>query len=120
MSLECRRAAKHLLQEGCLRRSVTGSYYAAYCAATSELVARGIPFAHGWNNPSHEQLPDLILNNTTRPRNTRYQINRILRRLRVARENADYRPAATIDRVLALACVRDANAVLLALGVEDG
>ena len=119
MSLECLRAARRLLQEGYLRRSVNSSYYAAYCAVTSELTTRGVTFAHGWSNPSHEQLPDLVLNNTTLPRNTRYQINRILRRLRTARENADYRPTASIDQVLALACVRDAGTVLFVLGVED-
>ena len=119
MSLECLRAAKRLLQDGYLRRSVNGAYYAAYSAVTSDLTARRVTFAHGWNNPSHEQLPDLVLNNMSLPRNTRYQINRIMRRLRTARENADYRPAATIDRVLVLACIRDAGTVLFALGVED-
>jgi uncharacterized protein (UPF0332 family) len=119
MSLECLRAAKRLLDHGYLRRSVNSAYYAAYCAVTGELVARGVTFAHGWNNPAHEQVPDLVLNNTTLARNTRYQINRVMRRLRAARENADYRPAATIDRLVAQACLRDASAVLFSLRVKD-
>jgi uncharacterized protein (UPF0332 family) len=119
LSVECLRAAKMLLDEGYLRRSVSSAYYAAYSAVTSELVARGITFAHGWNNPAHEQLPDLILNNTTLPRQTRYALNRIMRRLRTARETADYRPAVLVDRTLALASVHDAIAVLFALGIED-
>jgi uncharacterized protein (UPF0332 family) len=113
------RAAKGLLDEGHLRRSVSSAYYAAYSAVTSELVTRRVTFAHGWNNPSHEQLPDLILNNTSLARTARYQINRIMRRLRTARESADYRPGVSVDHVLALACVRDAISVLFALGVED-
>lgn len=119
MSLDCLRSAKVLLDAGLLRRSVSSSYYAAYCAVTSELAARGLSFAHGWNNPSHEQLPDFIANNMALPRNTGRQLVRILRRLRAARESADYRPGATVDGVLALASMRGANAVLFALGVEE-
>lgn len=119
LSLECLRAAKLLLDEGCLRRSISSAYYAAYSAVTGDLVTRGVTFAHGWNNPAHEQLAELILNNTTLPRHRRYVLNRIIRRLRAAREAADYRPAVLIDRTLAVACVRDATAVLFALGVGD-
>lgn len=119
MSEDCLRAAQALLDAGLLRRSVSSAYYAAYCAVTSELVARGVTFAHGWRNPSHEQLPDLVLNNTGWQRTTRYQINRVLRRLRAAREDADYRPQAAVDRRLALACVRDCGRVLLTLRITD-
>lgn len=119
LSADCLRAAKRLLDEGLLRRSISSAYYAAYSAVTSELVARGLTFAHGWNNPSHEQLPDLILHNSTLPQSTRRALARIIRRLRTAREAADYRPAFHVDRVLALASVRDAIAVLFALGIEE-
>lgn len=74
LSRECLRAAKRLLDAGCYRRSISSSYYAAYSAVTSELAARRVTFAHGWNNPAHEQLPDLILNNLTLPRTTRYEL----------------------------------------------
>jgi hypothetical protein len=30
---------------------------------TSVLVARNVRFARGWNNPTHEQLSDLITHN---------------------------------------------------------
>jgi uncharacterized protein (UPF0332 family) len=119
LSSECLRAAKKLLDEGYLRRSVSSAYYAAYSAVTGELVARGITFAHGWNNPTHEQLPGLILHNSRLSRNARYALSRIMRRLRTAREAADYRPTVAVDQVLALACVRDAISVLFALGIED-
>jgi uncharacterized protein (UPF0332 family) len=113
-------AAKKLLDDTHLRSSISRAYYAAYCAATSELAARGITFAHGWNNPSHEQLPDLILNNTSLARGTRWRVNKALRLLRQAREDADYRPGVTADRVLALACVHSATDVLQLLEIEDG
>jgi hypothetical protein len=76
-------------------------------------------FAHGWQNPGHDQLPDLVLHNTTWPRNTRYQINKALRRLRRTREDADYRPGAAVERRDAIACIRDASFVLQTLGVND-
>ncbi len=118
LSSDCLRSAKVLLDNGLLRRSISSAYYAAYCAVTSHLVAHGVDFAHGWNNPAHEQLPNLVLNNTTLPRNTRYQINKAIRRLRMAREDADYRPAVIIDRRRALDCLHDAGDVLQLLGVN--
>jgi hypothetical protein len=87
---------------------VSRSYYAAYCALTSRLVGRGITFAHQWNNPSHEQLPALVRNGLSLPPNTRRAFNRAIRRLRTARENADYRPGVRVDRADALAAVHDA------------
>jgi uncharacterized protein (UPF0332 family) len=113
------RAARKLLHDGHLRSSVSRSYYAAYCAVTAEFVKRGIQFAHGWNNPAHDQLPELVLHNTTLPRNARYQINKALRRLRKAREDADYRPGTTIERPDALRLFHDAHLVAQTLGVND-
>ena len=107
-SRTCLVSAKLLLDEELLRDSVSRSYYAAYSAATGHLIQRGVTFAHGWNNPSHEQLPDLILNNTGLPRNTRLRLNRSLRLLRQAREDSDYRPGRSVDRALALDCLHSA------------
>ena len=108
LSSECLRAAKRLLDEEMLRRCVSSAYYSAYSAAAGDLVNQGVTFAHGWHNPAHDQVPDLVLNNTTLPRNTRFQINKALRRLRMERENADYRPRIEINRRTAVNCVRDA------------
>ncbi|MBM3240217.1 hypothetical protein FJZ31_28360 [Candidatus Poribacteria bacterium] len=58
LSLECLRVAKMLAGKGYWRSSVNRAYYAAYCVVTSELVARDVRFARGWNNPAHEQLLD--------------------------------------------------------------
>jgi uncharacterized protein (UPF0332 family) len=119
MSLECLRAAERLLIEGYFRRSASSSYYAAYCAVTSDLVNRGLNFAHGWNNPSHEQLPNLILNNASWTVSRRRNINRLIRLLRQVREDADYRPASTVDRASALFSLRAATDVLEILGIRD-
>jgi uncharacterized protein (UPF0332 family) len=119
MSLDCLRAAKALAGEGYWRSSVNRSYYAAYCAVTSELVARGVRFARGWNNPPHEQLPNLIAHNLTLPLDVRRRLRKLIRILRQMREDADYRPGISVDRPMALDCLRDAMAVLKDLGVQD-
>ena len=115
---ECLRAAKILMDTGELRRSVSSSYYSAYCAVAGELVQRRVTFAHGWQNPSHDQLPDFVKSNVGLSPTSAFALNRVLRRLRVARESADYRPGALIDQSLALACVRDAERVLYLLEVK--
>jgi uncharacterized protein (UPF0332 family) len=120
MSVDALEAARTLLAQRRWRSSVSRSYYAAYCALSGELARRGASFPHGWNNPAHEQLPALIRNNLALLIATRRLLNRAVRRLRVARENADYRPAATVDRAVALACIRDAAMVLATLEILDG
>jgi uncharacterized protein (UPF0332 family) len=115
MSRECLEQARILLKEGPWRGSISRSYYAAYCAVTSDLVERGLGFAHGWNNPGHDQLPQLVLHNTTWPHGTRYRVNRSLRRLRNGREDADYRPGAAIGRQDAVDLFRDADTLIQTL-----
>src|SRR2546425_856887 len=105
MSRECLLAAQKLLVEGHCRSCVSRSYYAAYSAISGALVKRGVTFARGWNNPSHEQVAALVHNGLALPVDLRRQINQAIRRLRVAREGADYHPGATIDRPLAVACI---------------
>ena len=119
LSFDCLKAAKKLLDEGLFRRSVSSSYYSAYSAVTSALVAKNVVFACGWNNPAHDQVPELILNNMGLPRKTRFQLNKAIRRLRIERENADYRPKATLDRNNALNCIHDASLILGILEVDD-
>lgn len=119
MSLVRLRAAKALLDLGFFRDSISRSYYAAYCAATSRIGKRGSSFAHGYKNPSHEQLPDLILNAGSIPEMTRRKTVAVLRVLRRAREDADYRPHVTIDRAEALNGFQSATRVLSLLEVRD-
>jgi uncharacterized protein (UPF0332 family) len=119
LSREHLRTAKLLIAEGHPRGSVNRSYYAAYCALTDALRAKGLTFPYGWGNPPHDQLPELIANNLALPREVRWQLRKVIRALRKAREDADYRPGVDVNRVLALNCIRDAITVLRKLGIED-
>jgi uncharacterized protein (UPF0332 family) len=119
MSQESLASAKTLAAEGRLRNSVSRAYYAAYAAVTGELTARGMSFAHGWNNPAHEQVPDLVGNNLPLPQATRWRLRKAMRILRRAREDADYRPGVSVDRSLATDCLRFAILVMEALGVPQ-
>lgn len=112
MSVERLRAAKALLEAGFWRDSISRSYYAAYCAATSAVIGRNAAFAFGRQNPSHDQLPDLILNTGSLPKAVRQKVKTRLYFLRYIRENADYRPYAPINRALALDCILSAAAVI--------
>ena len=120
MSADCLRASKKLLDEGLYRRSMSSAYYAAYSAITAELVAKGVTFAHGWQNPAHEQLPELVMNRISLARKDRYQLRAILRLLRQARENADYRPNVTITIETARECVRFAQLAIRILEERHG
>lgn len=115
MSRECLQVAQQSFHDGRLRRSISSAYYAAYGAVTSRLVDQKVNFAHGWNNPAHDQLPDLILNNLSLPKSARYRLNKAIRILRRAREDADYRPGASIDQALARDCLRNATRIIEAL-----
>ena len=118
MSKERLGAAKALLDGGFYRDSISRSYYAAYCAATSQVIGRGIVFAQGRRNPSHEQLPDLIANVGDIPVTDRNKIRHLLYVLRQARENADYRPHAFVNRAAALEAIYQATALLAVLEID--
>jgi hypothetical protein len=119
LSLECRRAAKDLLTEDCLRSSINRSYYAAYAALSSKLEGKVI-YKEGRDNPAHADLPAYILCNLdTLSRQTRFDLVKAVGRLWKARVIADYIPAAYIDRSIALNALRDANTVLLTLEIQD-
>jgi uncharacterized protein (UPF0332 family) len=119
LSLDSLRAAQKLLDEGHLRSSVSRSYYAAYCAVAGELTRRGVRFPRARRNPAHEQLTALIRNGLPLQIGARRRLTRAVRRLRYARESADYRPGISVQRALALACVFDAFAVLELLEISQ-
>jgi len=91
--------AKSLRDRDDSRSCVSRIYYAAYQAAASVSIAHGdtAQFPPGWNNPSHQQLPDLVQNNGDFTPSARRTAARILRLLRNFREDADYRPGRTVD-----------------------
>jgi uncharacterized protein (UPF0332 family) len=119
VSLDSLEAARRLLVERHLRSSVSRSYYAAYSAITGELTRIGVRFPRGWHNPSHEQVIALIRNGLKLSQAARWQINRAIRRLRHARQDADYRPDVSVGLDLARSCVRDAALILRTLEITD-
>ena len=119
LSLECRQAAKNLLRDGHLRSSINRSYYAAYAALSRKLAGK-IVYKEGRNNLAHADLPTYILHNLDAlPRETRFDLVLAVSRLWKARVNSDYVPTAHVDRNVALAALRDANAILRTLEVSE-
>jgi uncharacterized protein (UPF0332 family) len=113
--------AKHLHQRDDHRSCVSRAYYAAYQVATAACLAHGdkAQFPHGWNNPSHEQLPDLIANNGDLPASNRKQLKKLLRLLRSSREDADYRPGQTVDERTAKTAILFAHSIFELLEIDD-
>ena len=91
--------AKFIRNEVDNRSCVSRTYYAVFQLVTSVCIAHGdsSQFPVGWNNPSHEQLPDLIYNNGEYTLPTRRVIRKVLRELRILREDADYRMGQTVN-----------------------
>lgn len=92
--------AKRLLRNSDDHRScVSRAYYSAYQAATAVCIEHGdsADFPDGWNNPTHEQLPNLIANNGEIKLDPRRTVLKILRELRYLREDADYRDSITVN-----------------------
>jgi uncharacterized protein (UPF0332 family) len=112
LSRNCLSAAEALLREGHYRSSVSRAYYAAYCAATHEIVQKLTTFSHGWKNPSHEMVPNYVLYNLTISQTKKDIISTLINILRLYREDADYRPQIIVDEATARECVRAASEVL--------
>ena len=118
MSRDSLKSARKLLEEDLLRRSISSSYYGVYSAVTFQLVDKKVVFAHGWKNPGHDQLPNLILANLNLSRNAKHTIRKYVVMLRQAREDADYRPHKLIDKQRATESVVFANRVIKLLEGE--
>lgn len=119
MSRDALRAAKNVLDESLPRTSVSRAYYAAYAGITAKLVEHGVRFARGWNNPQHELLPRVINTSRAFEHDERKTLNRAIRRLRLRREDADYRPQNLVDDAVAREAVRDAATVLYVLEIVE-
>ncbi len=112
-------AGQNLLELQCYRSSVSRAYYAAYCAVTSELAGK-YTFPFGGNNPSHPDLPILILHNLPAlPEYKRRQLKQAVSRLWKSRVEADYGPLVTIGEGVTINALRDMNRVLQILEIED-
>jgi hypothetical protein len=64
----------------------------------------GMAFPRGWNNPSHEQLPEIV---RSLKGNDRTYINELVTRLRDSRIVADYGVGVNVSAVTARERVRD-------------
>ena len=108
-------AAEALFREGRYRSCISRAYYAAYCAATHEIVRKLTTFSHSRQNPSHEKVPTYITNNLTIPLARRQTADTLFHILRLFREDADYRPHILVDEQMARGCIRNALAIRRAL-----
>lgn len=119
MSLENRQAAQQLILADCYRSSISRSYYSAYCAVTGELSGK-FTFGYGGNNPTHTDLPNLILHNLYSLSQTeRWEVRKAVGDLWKQRVEADYSPAAYVDRVMAVNAYRTVNRILLILRIKE-
>ncbi len=99
------------MREGRYRSCVSRAYYAAYCAATHEIIQKLTTFSHGYKNPSHEKVPTYVQNNLTISQAKKDAVSTLVNTLRLFREDADYRPQVLVDEQIARDCVRDATAI---------
>ena len=120
MSRENQAAAAHLVTGGHHRSCVNRAYFAAYCAVTGALEKGGVDFGHGGNNPTHGDLPNLIVHNlTTLRKPERAKVRQALQRLQKRRVVADYVPTVAVDMQDARSALRDARLVLDRLGLNQ-
>lgn len=105
------RAAEILFREGEYRSCVSRTYYAAYCAATEEIVKKLTMFPNAWNNPPHVKVPVCVQNNLTMVQAKKQRIISRINILRLYRENADYRPQIAVSEQVARNCLRAAAAI---------
>jgi len=120
LSLEMRRSAKILLDEGMWRSSVNRSYYSLYAAATGAILQGGErSFGGARFNPGHKELPTLILVEGRLKKDVRRRVQKSLRLLRNAREDADYRPGrGWFNESQARMYFREATTAIRDLGVK--
>jgi uncharacterized protein (UPF0332 family) len=112
-------AAVTLLPANRLRSCISRAYYAAYSAVAGQMHRLAVIFPHGWNNPGHDQLIRWLIDARKLPPNRRRQLVKALRRLRKARENADYRPGITITKGDAVQLLKEAAMILRLLEVRS-
>lgn len=112
-----RRAAVCLLSRKrnvCPRAVCSRTYYAAYALVVARAPV-GTIYPRGWQNPSHDQLPGIVQTIGTVPKEVRGSVAAAILRLRLGRENADYRPGVTIGPGSARTAMRDCEFVFHAL-----
>lgn len=104
-----RATAQHLrgADDAGFSRGVCGrAYYAAYALVTA-CLPDSMKFGRGWKNPEHGRLPSYVHQIPELRVTERQAIRSALRRLRQRREDADYRPAITVDADSSRESMRD-------------
>jgi uncharacterized protein (UPF0332 family) len=101
--------ADFLCQNGRLKSAVSRSYYAALQAA------RALLFSKGLEASTHSGVAHLVYEHFVAPRLLPPEIARLLRRLQVAREDADYEMAALMTPQMAAESVAEARTYLQAV-----
>jgi uncharacterized protein (UPF0332 family) len=112
-----RYALRHLIDqrnEKLYGTACSRAYYSAYAAITAR-VPPGTMFAHGWQNPAHAALPGHVDQIAGLSAAKKDAIRIALSRLRLRRENADYRPAIEVNRATARESWRDLTTIIALL-----
>lgn len=116
-------ACKILLAQHRHRSAVSRAYFAAYAALAGELLpVMGARFRFSDNNPSHGQLPSLILHHLPHRRFTeskRRNMRTALSNLWKARIQADYVPRVSVSESDARLAVKEACFLFQALSLEE-
>jgi uncharacterized protein (UPF0332 family) len=119
LSKDSWQSAKLLLKEKHARSAISRAYYSAYSAVANVMVERGVVFPHDWNNPGHDQLIPWVSGQRNWSRKRRRILLKSLRRIRKAREDADYRPGLSIDIEEAIQSLKDARVIRNAVETDD-
>lgn len=118
ISAQQARAAKRLVGADVVRPSISRAYYAAYSGVVHALHRQGLRRFGGRGNPDHADVPALVLHNlSSLDQGSRRIVAKSLRRLRVQREDADYRPHRVVDRGTRLRAIWEMDRALSVLGM---
>ena len=114
-----RAAAMLARDETVCRASVSRAYYAVYQEVTHQIIESGDGQFGRFNNPTHEVLARLVRNNLSSISGFRKrELERLIRRLRQRRVDADYRPKISVDRASVHGALRDMCEARRLLGVS--
>jgi hypothetical protein len=119
LAIDMLKAAKALLRAH-PRSAASRAYYAAHIALAKALEMRGFVPDRGFSTQQHKRQSRLIGQYLVSlgARGVR-EMRQAFSRLYTRRVDADYVRRVSMDRAIALESVRDASAVLAALGVRE-
>ncbi len=97
LAVSNREAAVMLRQKKAFRSAISRAYYAVYALVTARLCETGLNFAHEWEGPAHQSVPELVKNHLKRlSRNQRSKVAEAIKILYSVRIQADYWPSASV------------------------